>query len=215
MQEKNNLNYYDTLEPVIFSPKPKFFCWQFLLSMSLTMPQSAESSTGEDLPLAISPSNEQLESINSYLNLILAALVSLANLDSESITQAAQELALDLDTSDRLVAHYWQPQSNLSLADIRSLVLLLCHLAQKKQELIRRAVILLEQVGTQGEEPVKTTLLGNYIDNFRLKYPEISENNLIDSSLTSLAWKLLIDLLFYSSPRSHLLLWHTLLASKK
>jgi hypothetical protein len=49
---------------------------------------------GEDLPLAISPSNEQLENINSYLNLILAALVSLANLDSESITQAAQELAL-------------------------------------------------------------------------------------------------------------------------
>ncbi|MFM7713427.1 MAG: hypothetical protein ACKO7A_12155, partial [Microcystis sp.] len=79
------------------------------------MPQSAESSTGEDLPLAISPSNEQLENINSYLNLILAALVSLANLDSESITQAAQELALDLDTSDRLVAHYWQPQSKLSL----------------------------------------------------------------------------------------------------
>ncbi|MFM7885031.1 MAG: DUF3038 domain-containing protein, partial [Microcystis panniformis] len=169
------------------------------------MPQSAESSTGEDLPLAISPSNEQLESINSYLNLILAALVSLANLDSESITQAAQELALDADTSDRLVAHYWQPQSNLSLTDIRSLVLLLCHLAQKKQELIRRAVILLEQVGTQGEEPVKTTLLGNYIDNFRLKYPEISENNLSDSSLASLAWKLLIDLFFYSSPRSHLL----------
>ncbi|REJ60758.1 MAG: DUF3038 domain-containing protein [Microcystis aeruginosa DA14] len=179
------------------------------------MPQSAESSTGEDLPLAISPSNEQLESINSYLNLILAALVSLANLDSESITQAAQELALDADTSDRLAARYWQPQSKLSLADIRSLVLLLCHLAQKKQELIRRAVILLEQVGTQGEEPVKTTLLGNYIDNFRLKYPEISENNLSDSSLASLAWKLLIDLLFYSSPRSHLLLWHTLLASKK
>ncbi|CCI01656.1 DUF3038 domain-containing protein [Microcystis aeruginosa] len=179
------------------------------------MPQSAESSTGEDLPLAISPSNEQLESINSYLNLILAALVSLANLDSDSITQAAQELALDADTSDRLAAHYWQPQSKLSLADIRSLVLLLCHLAQKKQELIRRAVILLEQVGTQGEEPVKTTLLGNYIDNFRLKYPEISENNLSDSSLTSLAWKLLIDLFFYSSPRSHLLLWHTLLASKK
>jgi len=73
----------------------------------------------------------------------------------------------------------------------------------------------LEQVGTQGQEPVKTTLLGNYIDNFRLKYPEISENNLSDSSLASLAWKLLIDLLFYSSPRSHLLLWHTLLASKK
>lgn len=183
--------------------------------MSLTMPQSAESSTGEDLPLAISPSNEQLENINSYLNLILVALVSLANLDSDSITQAAQELALDADTSDRLVAHHWQPQSKLSLADIRSLVLLLCHLAQKKQELIRRAVILLEQVGTQGQEPVKTTLLGNYIDNFRLKYPEISENNLSDSSLASLAWKLLIDLLFYSSPRSHLLLWHTLLASKK
>ena len=179
------------------------------------MPQSAESSTGEDLPLAISPSNEQLENINSYLNLILVALVSLANLDSDSITQAAQELALDADTSDRLVAHYWQPQSKLSLADIRSLVLLLCHLAQKNQELIRRAVILLEQVGTQEQESVKTTLLGNYIAHFRLKYPEISENNLSNSSLTSLAWKLLIDLLFYSSPRSHLLLWHTLLASQK
>ncbi|MFM8306622.1 MAG: hypothetical protein ACKN87_06075, partial [Microcystis aeruginosa] len=89
------------------------------------MPQSAESSTGEDLPLAISPSNEQLESINNYLNLILVALVSLANLDSESITQAAQELALDADTSDRLVAHYWQPQSKLSLADIRSLVMIM------------------------------------------------------------------------------------------
>ncbi|TRU87235.1 MAG: DUF3038 domain-containing protein [Microcystis novacekii Mn_MB_F_20050700_S1] len=179
------------------------------------MPQSAESPTSEDLPLAISPSNEQLENINSYLNLILVALVSLANLDSDYITQAAQELALDLDTSDRLASHYWQPQSKLSLADIRSLVLLLCHLAQKNQELIRRAVILLEQVGTQEQESVKTTLLGNYIAHFRLKYPEISENNLSNSSLTSLAWKLLIDLLFYSSPRSHLLLWHTVLANQK
>jgi hypothetical protein len=215
VKKKNNLNYYDTLEPVIFSPKLKFFCWQFLLSMSSTMPQSAESPIGEDLPLAVSLSNEQLEKINSYLNLILAALVSLANLDSESITQAARELALDADTSDRLVAHYLQPQSKLPLADIRFLVLLLSHLAQKKQELIRRAVILLEQVGTQGQEPGKTTLLGNYIGNFRLKYPEISGNDPNDSSLTSLAWKLLIDLLFYSGPRSHLLLWQTLLASKK
>ncbi len=59
---------------------------------------------------------------------------------------------------------------------------------------------------------ISTTVL---MEKFRLKYPEISENNLSDSSLASLAWKLLIDLLFYSSPRSHLLLWHTLLASKK
>jgi hypothetical protein len=215
VKEKDNLNYYDTLEPAIFSPKPKFFCLRFPLSMSSTIPQSAESPIGEDLPLAISPSNEQLGEINSRLNLILIALVSLANLDSESITQAAQELRLDSDTSDRLVAHYLQPQSILPLADIRSLVILFCHLAQKKQELIRRAVILLEQVGTQGQEPEKTTLLGNYIANFRLKYPEISENDLNNSSLTSLAWKLLIDLLFYSSPRSHLRLWQTLLASKK
>jgi hypothetical protein len=102
VQEKNNLNYYYTLEPVIFLLNPSFSAGNSLLSMSLTMPQSAESSTSEDLPLAISPSNEQLENINSYLNLILVALVSLANLDSDSITQAAQELALDPDTSDRL-----------------------------------------------------------------------------------------------------------------
>ena len=169
-----------------------------------------ESPGWEDLPQTLPASNEQLEEITKHLNLILTALSSLANLDSESILQAAQELKLEVITSDRLIAHYVQPQSPLSLEDIRSLVLLLCHLAQKKQELIRRAVILLEQVGIQGQEPEKTTLLGNYIANFRLKYPEISDNDLSTLSLTSLAWKLLIDLLFYSSPRSHLRLWQTL-----
>jgi hypothetical protein len=117
------------------------------------MPQSAESSTGEDLPLAISPSNEQLENINSYLNLILVALVSLANLDSDSITQAAQELALDADTSDRLASHYWQPQSKLSLADIRSLVLLLCHLAKKARVNPSRC----NSLGTSGNSRTRTS----------------------------------------------------------
>jgi hypothetical protein len=178
--------------------------------MSPHVPQFVESPSWEDLPPTLPASNEQLEQINSHLNLILTALSSLANLDSESILQAAQELKLDAASSDRLIAHYLQPQSQLSPEDIRSLVLLLCHLAQKKQELIRRAVILLEQVGIQDQEPEKTTLLGNYITNFRLKYPEISNKDLSLLSVTSLAWKLLIDLLFYSSPRSHLRLWQTL-----
>jgi hypothetical protein len=183
--------------------------------MPPTVPQSVASPGWEDLPLVSPVSNEQLERITGHLNLIVMALTCLANLDSESLTQASQELQLNQRISDRLVAHYLQPQSKIDLEEIRSLVLLLCHLAQKKQELIRRAVILLEQVGTEGQEPGKTTLLGNYITNFRLKYPEISSHNLSTSSLTSLAWKLLIDLLFYSNPRSHLRLWQTLLASKK
>lgn len=178
--------------------------------MSSHVSPFVESPGWEDLPQTLPTSNEQLEKITKHLNLILSALTSLANLDSESILQAAQELKLDSVTSDRLIAHYLQPQSKLSLDDIRSLVLLLCHLAQKKQELIRRAVILLEQVGTQGQESSKTTLLGNYITNFHLKYPTISDHDLSAFSLTSLAWKLLIDLLFYSSPRSHVRLWQTL-----
>jgi Protein of unknown function (DUF3038) len=178
--------------------------------MPPTVPQSVASPGWEDLPLVSPVSNEQLERITGHLNLFLMALTCLANLDSESLTQASQELKLNQGISDRLIAQYLQPQSKLSVEDIRSLVLLLCHLAQKKQELIRRAVILLEQVGIEGQEPEKTTLLGNYITNFRLKYPEISDHNLSALSLASLAWKLLIDLLFYSNPRSHLRLWQTL-----
>ena len=100
-------------------------------------------------------------------------------------------------------------RKKLDVEEARSLVIIICHLAQQNRELLRRAVDLLEQATEQQKEPYKTALLGNYLDRFIDYYqtritasPKISPEQ-----LTCLAWKLLMNLLFYSGANGHRLLW--------
>lgn len=184
---------------------------------------SSEESKGHNLPLGSGLDAQQLDNIKAHLDLILVALESLAKIGSESILQAAQ--ALDLD---KVIAHrvgLWRlrqasplrksssGRKKLDIEEARSLVLIICYLAKEYQDLIRRAVTLLEQVNSQEQEPSKIALLGDYLDTFSSLYENRMEATklLNHAQLSQLAFKLLVDLLFYSSHHGHRRLWLALL----
>lgn len=160
----------------------------------------------------------ELENIKCHLDLVLLALEAIANISSEEIIQAAQDLQLESVIGDRLT--HWQfgssnPKNDsrgrkkLDVEEVRSLGLIICHLANQHQELLRRGVNLLEQVTEQNESPHQTTLLGNYLDKFINYYQARIANSQNTSleSLSDLAWKLLTALLFYSGQNGHRLFW--------
>jgi hypothetical protein len=169
------------------------------------------------------PVPAQLNNIKAQLDLVLLALEALVGIGSEAMLQAAVRLNLVSKVPDR-VALWRLRQSNplrkgevgrkkLDVEEARSLVLISCYLAKEHQEQIRRAVALLEQAAANNEEPHKVALLGDYIDAFSNIYQErMEDDNKISTNLLSyLALKLLIDLLFYSSPSGHRRLWLALL----
>ena len=171
----------------------------------------------QDLEKSLVPDVEQLLDIKSHLDLILLALEAIASISSDAILQAARDLDLESIVSDRVIL--WRLRASnpyrkssggrkkLDVDEARSLVLIICYLANKHQELIRRAVSLLEQVSEQSKEPHHTALLGDYLDRFINFYQERIEAKISPDSLSNLAFKLLIDLLFYSGDRGCRLLW--------
>ncbi|BAZ03842.1 DUF3038 domain-containing protein [Calothrix sp. NIES-3974] len=181
------------------------------------------TSQWEDLTQITTPGVVEWTNIKTQLDLILLALEALTGIGSEAMLAAAIDLGLESKVPDR-VALWRLRQSNpmrkgqggrkkLDVEEARSLVLITCHLAKQNQELIRRAVSLLEQVAESDREPHQTELLGDYIDEFCNTYQERMEEEVptaIDS-LTNLALKLLIDLLFYSGPGGHRRLWLALI----
>jgi len=169
------------------------------------------------------PNPAQLDNIKTQLDLVLLALEALAGIGSEAMLQAATDLNLESKVPDR-VALWRLRQSNplrkgeggrkkLDVEEARSLVLISCYLAKQHQELIRRAVALLEQVAQNNGEPHKAALLGDYMDAFTNTYQErMEEDDQISTDvLANLALKLLIDLLFYSGPSGHRRFWLALL----
>ncbi|MEL7407619.1 MAG: DUF3038 domain-containing protein, partial [Cyanobacteria bacterium J06558_2] len=95
-----------------------------------------------------------------------------------------------------------------NIEHVKALVTLICHLAAQHQELLRRAVSLLEQASAQNQSPLKTALLGNYCDRFiELHHQRIAATHPEPEILSALAWKLLISLLFYSGNNGRCLLW--------
>ncbi len=169
------------------------------------------------------PDSTQLDNIKTQIDLVLLALESLAGIGSEAMLQAASALNLESKIPDRVTL--WRlRQSNplrkgeggrkkLDIEEARSLVLIACFLAKQHQELIRRAIDLLEQAAQNDSEPHKTAMLGDYLDAFNNTYQERMEDdrNISTDQLTQLALKLLVDLLFYSSPGGHRRLWLALL----
>ena len=162
--------------------------------------------------------NKELENIKCHLDLVLLALEAIANISSEAIIKAAQDLNLESVIGDRITL--WRLRSSnpkrkssggrkkLDVEEARSLVLIICYLANQHQELLRRGVSLLE--ATEQNKPLeRTALLDNYLDRFINYYHErIAEPPHISPEfLSNLAYKLLIDLLFYSGQNGHHLLW--------
>jgi hypothetical protein len=180
----------------------------------------------QDLALAQEPQSLPLDNIKTQLDLVLMALESLAGIGSDAVLQAAKELNLESLVKDRV--DLWRlRQSNpqrksqggrkkLDVEEARALVLICCHLAKQHQELIRRAVALLEQLTAQQRAPHQAALLGDYLDAFNNTYEErMTELESFSSDLlTQVALKLLIDLLFYSGANGHRRLWLALLQQK-
>lgn len=166
--------------------------------------------------------NSELDKIKDHLDLVLLALEAIADIGLEAILQAAKDLNLELIIGDRKA---WAAPNRITagatsepkhtgsgdkkdLEVARSLVLIICYLANQHQELLRRAVGLLEQATQQNKVPEQTALLGNYLERFINYYQARISNsqNISPQTLSPLAWKLLIDLLFYSGQNGHRLL---------
>lgn len=189
-----------------------------------TVKTPPSASNGENLPLAKAPNPQQLDNIKAHLDLILLALEALANIGSEAMLEAAQALNLAPTIGDRVAlwrlrqSNPWRRSSGgrkkLDVEEARSLVLIICYLARQHQELIRRAVTLLEQMAAQNRDPHRTSLLGDYLDNFTNTYQERMQDGTATSPehLSQLAFKLLVDLLFYSARNGDRRLWLALLS---
>ncbi|MDJ0797625.1 MAG: DUF3038 domain-containing protein [Calothrix sp. MO_167.B12] len=181
------------------------------------------NSQWEDLTKLGTPNSVQWDNIKTQLDLVLLALETLTGSGSEAMLAAATDLNLESRVPDR-VALWRLRQSNplrkgqggrkkLDVEEAQSLVLIICYLAKQHQELIRRAVSLLEQMAETQREPHHAALLGDYIDAFCNTYQERMEEDdkISTDELSNLALKLLIDLLFYSSPNGYRRLWLALI----
>ncbi|MDJ0598101.1 MAG: DUF3038 domain-containing protein [Crocosphaera sp.] len=175
--------------------------------------------TWGDTPLTNPPTPQQLDQMQTHLDLVLLASESLIPIDADMLLQAA----LDLDINTTLVekVQLWSNREadnsihRFSVEQMRSLILIICYISQQHQELIRRAVTLLEQMTVQQKDPAQTTLLGNYLDHFQDFYLNSGNNlQLSPHQQVKLASKLLIDLLFYSGDNGYDRLWLALLDYK-
>lgn len=175
------------------------------------------------LPLSAEPDPSQLDNIKAQIDLVLLALEALAGIGSEAMLNAATALNLEAIVADRVALWRLRQSSplrkgqggrkKLDVEEARALVLICTYLAKEHQELIRRAVTLLEQITEQQREPHHVSLLGDYLDRFSNFYEERMEEDdtMTTPALTHLALKLLIDLLFYSAPQGSRRLWLALL----
>ncbi|MBW4478332.1 MAG: DUF3038 domain-containing protein [Tolypothrix brevis GSE-NOS-MK-07-07A] len=191
--------------------------------MHSTANSAHPNSQWEDLTQLSAPNTVQWDNIKTQLDLALLALETLTGIGSEAMLSAAIILNLESKVPDR-VALWRLRQSNplrkstggrknLDVEEARSLVLIICYLAKEDQELIRRAVGLLEQMAETNREPHQAALLGDYIDTFCNTYQDRMESDekISTDALTHLGLKLLVDLLFYSSPGGHRRLWLALI----
>ncbi|MBU6185367.1 MAG: DUF3038 domain-containing protein [Cyanobacteria bacterium REEB444] len=166
---------------------------------------------------------QQLDDIAAQLDLIVISFETLTGTNQNEYLSAVEALNLTGMVSTPIGSLRYQQSSpvskgqggrkSLDINEVRSLVLIVCHLAREHQEFIRRAVGLLEQVRIQNQSPHRTALLGNYIDAFSNAYQvSMNDGNIIPpQQITFLALKLLIDLLFYSGAGGVRRLWFTLL----
>ncbi|MEB3884353.1 DUF3038 domain-containing protein [Lyngbya sp. CCY1209] len=150
---------------------------------------------------------KQLDRIALELTLNVLALEALAGVTSDTLLRTAKTLNLETE-----IAEQWQAKTP-TIEGVRSLVLIVCHLAKHHQALLRRAIALVEQMEAQNDDLRQISLLRDYLDTFikgyRERFPRTSP--IPEEELTPFALKLLIDLLFYSGPDGSHRCWSALL----
>lgn len=149
----------------------------------------------------------QLDRMAVELHLVMLALESLVEVTPETLRKAAQTLSLDVENIHKF------PSQNLTVEEGRSLVLIICYLAKQNQALLRRAIALIEQLEGQNKDIREISLMRNYLDKFIQGYHQQFPVNrpILEEDIIPFAQKLLIDLLFYSSPDGFRRFWSTLL----
>lgn len=184
-------------------------------------------------PNSLSP--QQLKEASIYLGQVFSGLAALIQLNSENLTAAMLALPPELSRSnpevspvesnvnyssidskfgsqlsDRLLGfslgelpHPDTPRQPLTPAELTFSIAVLCHLCQQNQELIRRAVSLMEQMTREGRNPLEVTLLKDYNQRLAAYHPL----DLTELEVSQLGAKILLDLLFYSSPYGQSRLW--------
>ena len=166
---------------------------------------------------------ERLDSIKAHLDILLLALESIAGITSDDVVRAAIELQLEEVVGDRVALWRLRQSSplrkgkgrkKLDVEEAQGLVFIICYLAAHRQERIRRAVTLLEQMVVENRLPHQAALLGDYLDAFTNSYQErLEDPQQTPEVLGDLALKLLVDLLFYSGPNGRERLWIALFES--
>ncbi|WRH65375.1 MAG: DUF3038 domain-containing protein [Planktothrix sp. GU0601_MAG3] len=161
------------------------------------------------------PKPEQWGKITVQIQVLLLAIEALTGIALETILQVGNLLKLEPNITDRIELLQKKSAENpLSLEEMRSLVPIICYIAQQDQILIRRALGLVEQMAQQKTDFRQVTLLREYLDTFNESYQQwMTQHPQTPLDLDTLAIKLLIDLLFYSKPNSHQQLWLTLIES--
>ncbi|NEP87913.1 MAG: DUF3038 domain-containing protein [Okeania sp. SIO2C2] len=155
--------------------------------------------------------------IRTKLDMELLALNVLTGINSDSILRVASKLNISPKLADELTLVVGEKRGMsvnqpLKTEEAKSFILVICHLAKQNQALIRRAVALMEQVAAQNTKPQSVTLLREYLEKFEKAYKQyhIYSENTSQDNPEKLALKLLVNLLFYSSPQGCSHLWSSL-----
>lgn len=177
-------------------------------------------------------STQQLTSATNYLKQIFASLVALTQLNSGDMSGAIEQIlqfagtnfanprSINIKRQDKLVNQFFSIPSAqdsvtktiLTQEEVAIFVQVCSYLCQQHQELIRRAVSLMEQLAGEGTDPWQATLLDNYAQSLEVYYSHAGSKH-ADSKHTDsrkikqLGAKSLLDLLFYSSAYGQERLW--------
>jgi hypothetical protein len=182
-------------------------------------------------------STQQLTSATNYLKQIFASLVALTQINTGDMSGAIEQIlqltgtnfagsrSIDIKRQDKLVNQFFSVPSAqdsitktvLTQEEVAIFVQVCSYLCQQHQELIRRAVSLMEQLAGEGTDPWQATLLDDYAQSLEVYYSHAgskhsdfkhSDFKHTDSrKIKQLGAKLLLDLLFYSSAYGQERLW--------
>lgn len=168
-----------------------------------------------DLEIELPIDSSQLHKINLELESTVIAIVALTQIDRLEIAQIAQELQVEslVDWLEQWPNHQISPDQQLNLEQIRSLVLIVHHLAHKYQMLVRQRLSDWHQILQADRLPLESPFLAEYIGNFISIYqarlsPETTHSL---EALSQAALNLTVELLFYGSTNGHQRLWRALL----
>jgi hypothetical protein len=184
--------------------------------MMSIQPMPASTAKWDDLLLNANLNPAQIEGMADNLETISIALVALTQIGKIEIGQAARDFQLESIVAEWIDSWSLPPTKSLQRLDVkelRALVLVISHLAQEYQALIRRNISYWEQTIEYRQLPLQSPSLADYISNFIKIYQERSDKptDLAFEVLSEAALGVLVELLFYSSPKGHKRLWNALL----